>query len=714
MYSISKACFNALNLPSRKMTARAAVTTSAGTVISLAASDFKQGGVRLSEATSCAGSFDLGAAVVSKLTLTLNNSDGRFNGVNFIGGQISSIQIGVTLSDCSVEWIPLGVFDIDSVKYSGTAAEVVGYDFLSRADKSLPSVSCPVTLGNLIRSVCTHCGIVWSGQSFLNDDYTVEKLPENSTCRDVISYAAALAGCYARMNRDAELIFGWYGWDMPLWGGEAWLDGGILIDATSGDSAHGGDFFDYNDHETDGGRNDFRSHCAIINPRSVSGDKPVTVTGVTFTEPDIQQSALNEEGNETVETIRGSTFICGTEEYCFDLSGNPLLTHDISDVLAALGEKLIGESFNPIAISCPSNPAFEAGDIVKVTDRRGIVYNAYVNRCEYKFGSPQRLSCEAKTLAEKSAEQFSYISRLERRIKSDTDAKISAYGSRLQALNNLILNSMGVYKTAVQSENGSVTYYTHDKPTLEASSYIACETSNGFAYTNSGWNEGSPVWQYGMTADGNIICNVLSAVGIIADWIQAGRIESADGSCYFDLDNNQLFANKIGLPTRYLSAGNVSTDSGENRAGIACYDENMSSSPYFQIRLLLAQSDDSLLGYGFADHFGRLQISCLARTDNHLQNAVIIYGWDQSDERHELFAANAASGGIRLSSMNGQKRIQITDNSITVKNGSKNVLETIADYTCIRNPGSNTDYWIAINDNGVSICRGDTVLQQWS
>ena len=64
--------------------------------------------------------------------------------------------------------------------------------------------------------------------------------------------------------------------------------------------------------------------------------------------------------------------------------------------------------------------------------------------------------------------------------------------------------------------------------------------------------------------------------------------------------------------------------------------------------------------------------------------------------------------------MNGQKRIQITDNSITVKNGSKNVLETIADYTCIRNPGSNTDYWIAINDNGVSICRGDTVLQQWS
>ena len=671
MVNISKACFDTLFSPTREMTARATITPARGSVIALAAADFKQGGIRLSEATSTSGSFDLGAAVISKLTLTLNNSDGRFNGVNFIGGQVSSIQIGVTLPNNATEWIPLGMFDIDSVKYSGTAAEIVAYDYLSRADKALPAVSCPVTLGNLVRTVCTHCGVIWSGQSFLNDDYQVEKLPDHATCRDVISYAAALAGCYARMSREGKLTFGWYGGNMPLWGAEEWLDGGIFLDMTSGDSADGGDFLDYNDGNMDGGRNDFRGFCVVNNPKSITGDKSVTVTGITYRSPDEQRSALDEDGNEIIKTVPGNAFICGTDDYAFDLSENPLLTHDVPAAIAALGEKLIGERFHPVSISCPSNPALEAGDIVNVTDRRGNVFTAYINRCEYKFGAVQKISCEAKTSAEKASEKYSYVSRLERRIKADTDATISAYGSRLQALNNLMLHSMGVYKTAVQNADGSVTTYTHDKPTLAASSYIACETANGFAYTNSGWNEGSPVWQYGMTADGNIICNVLSAVGIVADWIQAGRIESADGSCYFDLDNNQLFANKIGLPTRYLSAGNVSTDSGESRAGIACYDSELSGNPYIQIRPIQAQSDDALIGYGLADQLGRIQLLCTSRADNPESNAVSLYAYDASGSRHELLAASAVNGGIRISSMTGQSRIVVTDDYIRIyRNGT--------------------------------------------
>ncbi len=671
MVHISKACYDALFSPSRVMTAKAAITTAGGTVLHLTASDFKQGGVRLSEATSGAGSFDLGAAVISKLTLTLNNSDGRFNNSQFVGGQISSIQIGVTLPDASTEWIPLGVFDIDSVKYSGTAAEIVAYDFLSRADRELPAVSCPVTLGKLIRYVCTHCGIIWSGQSFLNDDYTLEKMPEKATCRDVISYAAALAGCFARMSREGQLTFGWYGCDMPLWYCESWLDGGSFLNAASSDEANGGEFFNYDNDSTDGGRNDFRGFCVIGSPKKLTGDKPVTVTGITFTEPDKEQTGIDEGGNEVIETVPGNSYICGTDEYAFDLSDNPLLTHDVPDVLAALGGKLIGESFNPISLACPSNPALEAGDIVTVSDRRGNTYRAYVNRCEYKFGASQSLSCEAKTASENSAAHYNAVSRLEQKLKKDTDAKISAYGTRLQELNNLMLNSMGVYKTAVQNEDGSVTHYTHDKPTLAASSYIACETANGFAYTNSGWNDGAPVWQYGMTADGNIICNVLSAVGIVADWIQAGRIESADGSCYFDLDQNQLFANKIGLPKRYLSAGEVSTDTGTTRAGIACHDEDLSDSAYFQLRPVQLSSDGSLYGFGLFDQHCRAQILCASHLSNAADNAVGLYGYDASGTRHELLVASAAHGGVRVASLSGRNSIVVTDSGISIyKNGS--------------------------------------------
>ena len=669
MYHISKACFHALFNPSRVMTAKAAITTASGAVITLAPSDFKSGGIRLSEATSGSGSFDLGAAVIGKLTLTLNNSDGRFNHSQFIGGQVSAMQIGVTLPDNSTEWIPLGVFDIDSVKYSGTAAEIVAYDMLGRADRGLPAVSCPVTLGNLVRSVCTYCGIIWCGQSFLNDGYTVEVLPEKATCRDVISYAAALAGCYARMNREGVLTFGWYGYDMPLWGAEAWLDGGVFLDMSGGDDCDGGDFLHYDDDLTDGGRNDFRGFCTVSSPKSIAGNKPVTVSGLLFTQPDGESATIDGEGNEVTETVPGNTYIYGTEDYCFDLSRNPLLTHDIPDILASIGGRLAGETFHPISLTCVSNPAFEAGDIVKAADRRGNTYTAYINRCEYRFGASQSLSCEARTGAEKAGERYSYVTRLEQKIKSDTDSRIKAYGSRIQTLNNLMLHALGVYKTAVQNEDGSITYYTHDKPTLAASSYIACETANGFAYTTSGWNEGSPVWQYGMTSDGNIICNVLSAVGIVADWIQAGRIESADGSCYFDLDSNQLFASKIGLPTRFLSSGNVQTDTGESRAGIACFDTELSGSPYFQIRPIQAQADGELFGFGFADQLGRVQMLSFSRSDNAEKNGIAIYGYDASDNRHEMMTVSALVGGVRLASIDGQNRIEITDAGIEIYSG---------------------------------------------
>ena len=205
MYPVSRECYNALFSPSRRMTVRAVITTSDGTLLRLTAADFKSGGIKLSEATSGTGSFDLGSAVISKLTVTLNNSDGRFNAAGFVGGEVNSIQIGVTLPDDSTEWISLGMFDIDSVRYTGTAVELVAYDHLARADKGLPSVTLPVTAGTLLRAVCTHCGIVYDGRDFLHDDYSVDVLPDSASCRDVISWIAQIAGCYARMSREEGL-----------------------------------------------------------------------------------------------------------------------------------------------------------------------------------------------------------------------------------------------------------------------------------------------------------------------------------------------------------------------------------------------------------------------------------------------------------------------------------------------------------------------------
>lgn len=418
MYSISKQCYDVLFSSTRQFTVRATVTLADGTVMSLVAADFKQSGIQLNEATSSSGSFDLGAAIMSKLTLTLNNASGKFSDINFIGGQVNAIQIGVYLNETTIEWIPLGVFDIDSVKYSGSAAEITAYDLLGRADRDLSeSIAFPLKLGPLLRRICADCGIPWNGDSFLHENYVVNSPPQNATCRDVISYIAQLAGGYARMTREGNLELSWYGVHMPPGGAEDCLDGGIFLDMASGDTADGKDFFDYSDSDIEGGDDTDRRICKISNPKSLSGDKALTVTGVRYIEGDSQQTSLDKNGNEVITSVKGNAYLCGTDEYVFDLSENPLLQHDIPLVLAALGEKLIGESFSPLSITCMSNPAFEAGDIIHVTDRKGNDYTAYVNVCAYKFGAPQSLSCDAESAAENKSIHYSAVSRLEKKIR---------------------------------------------------------------------------------------------------------------------------------------------------------------------------------------------------------------------------------------------------------------------------------------------------------
>src|SRR5690606_8965878 len=66
----------------------------------------------------------------------------------------------------------------------------------------------------------------------------------------------------------------------------------------------------------------------------------------------------------------------------------------------------------------------------------------------------------------------------------------------------------------------------HDRPDLEESMIIWHWTEQGLAWTDQGWNDGAPVWNYGLTAGGNAVLTVLTAYGINADWINAGRINA--------------------------------------------------------------------------------------------------------------------------------------------------------------------------------------------
>ena len=99
-------------------------------------------------------------------------------------------------------------------------------------------------------------------------------------------------------------------------------------------------------------------------------------------------------------------------------------------------------------------------------------------------------------------------------LQDEQDYLLNERVQSVLAFNELISNALGLHVTPVEQSDGSVIYYMHDQMALEDSMVIFTMTANGIAWTNTGWNGGSPVWQSGVTAAGDALFRMLSAEGI--------------------------------------------------------------------------------------------------------------------------------------------------------------------------------------------------------
>ena len=144
---------------------------------------------------------------------------------------------------------------------------------------------------------------------------------------------------------------------------------------------------------------------------------------------------------------------------------------------------------------------------------------------------------------------------------------VSSIVSELVKINEHINGSMGYYSTTVTNADGSIYTYLHDEETLEASLYISYVPEPGsYVWTNTGWNNGSPSWNYGYTQDGNAVFRLLSTVGINADWINAGSI-----------DTNVIY---VGNETLTTALANMQTQISELASGSGNFIRNSNFGTY--------------------------------------------------------------------------------------------------------------------------------------
>lgn len=513
------------------LTAKAKVTFRSGAILEITDDDLMEGGLSIDDSVGDSSSFEVGGAVINKCTLILNNFEHKFDKYDFAGAEFV-VFVGFVLEDPvneaeSTEWIQKGVYTTDTAKTSENVITVEALDRMALFDKSYAHshLVYPATLREIVLDACQVCGVPLQSTNFPNNDYAIMKHPEdqNVTFREVLSSVAQLSVCFARVNYAGALELKWY----PVEIFERDYDGGSfnLTDEETkkyadGDTLDGGDFIHYRGKRIDGGNfdrfNNYHSIYNLVNATIETDD--ILITGVELA---TTVTTISDDGEDSEDVV----FSYGEEGYVIRIENN-VLVDDGKNAVAHIGGRLIGLKYRPLNITCFPNPSIEAGDVAIVTDRNGNSYPTIIGELSCTIGGNMTIVAPAESQSENNSTRFDTSAKLIQKMREKAKQEISNYDVQIRKLNNLMANAMGLYQTKeVDSARGTI-YYMHDSQELEKSTVIWKMTLEGFAVSL----DGGETYTSGITKDGNAVLNILSAVGINADWITVGGQDNTDGT----------------------------------------------------------------------------------------------------------------------------------------------------------------------------------------
>lgn len=137
-------------------------------------------------------------------------------------------------------------------------------------------------------------------------------------------------------------------------------------------------------------------------------------------------------------------------------------------------------------------------------------FNALLDRYEsITFGDARY------TLADSIVEQQKGLSNESKRASG-------LVADAMKKLNELVQNSSGLYTTEELQPDRSVIYYYHDKPNLTDSKNVIKFTADAIGLST----DGGKTYPFGFTVTGDMVANILSAIGVNANWINAGILQS--------------------------------------------------------------------------------------------------------------------------------------------------------------------------------------------
>lgn len=510
-----------------KITAKVTVMLKDGTDLTLLGSQLMAGGVTINEGTSGSGSFDIGTAIINGCSIILNNTDGEYSNYNFEEA-VATIFAGVATnaSGTSISWIRRGMYILSDPTTTPAIMTLKGVDYMAKFDRAYSgNMSFPRTLSSIVQYCCNQCGVTLSTYSFNNSTYRIETDPFGSTpltYRQILSYCAQLACCFAKCDTYGRLVMQWY--------------------STTA--------FDEGNEAT-------RHSITKFSQGPTVNTEDVVITGIRVT------------ASDAADGTDGESYLYGNEGYVLEIADNPLVAYGKAQEAAELiGPYAVGMRFRPGSASFLGDPTMEAGDAALLTDRKNHQYKAYVTNLTYSIGNFASFTCDAVPALRMSADRYGRIAATVAKLRKEIPKNVDSYMAAQAHLDALAFNALGFYETEEVLEDGSKIIYAHDAPTLEESTIVYKKTIDGFFLSRNG----GTTYVNGFDSGGNAVLNMLAVIGLSASWIKTGKIESEDGTVAIDLDNNTInlkgvttfdgFATKDGLGTSgytTINGSNITT-----------------------------------------------------------------------------------------------------------------------------------------------------------
>lgn len=478
-----------------------------GSTLSITDKDLWSNGFKFEDAVSQSGSFDIGAAIVNKLTLQINNFSGKYTDYIWDGARVVC-HIGLELST-GIEKIRICTMTVTDAPYQNTAIISLTCEDSMRLfdrDYSESKLTYPATRLQIIQDACKVCGVTLQSTRFDNDDFIIQNRPDDSsiTFRQVIAWVAQMGCQWAKCDEYGRLCFGWYEREVP--------DNFYDLVETPWKDVEGNDILDTT------GAQIITVMQKGITAIDTNGFTPwmydVEITGVKVTEY-VENSSKNE----------AKTYQSGKSGYVIEISDNKLIQEGSGEkICQIIADRCVGLKFRPFTTGALTNIAWEAGDTIAISDRNGKQYKSFLTSVTLNPGAFEQLECSAKSVSRNKQKQYTLSQQVQAESKKNLKDERTAREKAIEELSQRLSESSGTYTTVEKQPDGSNIYYLHNKPQLSDSNIIWKMTAEAWAVSTDGGQH----WNGGMTVDGDVIARILTATGVNADWINTGTIKAID------------------------------------------------------------------------------------------------------------------------------------------------------------------------------------------